>query len=151
MERKKLKDMEKDNKVFTEQEERKIKDLENAGIISMFLAVKFAHDLASNYSHVFTQQLRNQVYSKEFEAEVGKKNVRASQKRFKQILGEFSKLRSSESEVLKIASLNEGFAKIFEGNSIKLYKDLEKKFKRSILLIVNQLGEETYKSKDVKN
>lgn len=126
--------------------EKQIQNLENVGVISMFLAVKFAKDLQLHYGHVFTNQLKEVVYSDMTKETHSLKEISQSKKKLKSITKDFSSLLKYEAEVLKIATLNTAFNKIFEGNGMKVYNDLEKKFKRSILMIVEQLGEETYKS-----
>ena len=131
--------------MFTKEEEKKIQDLENATIISYFLAVNFARSLQSEIGHVFLKQLKDSIYNEEFKEKTTAKQFAQSKKRLKTINQSFANFKANATDILKIASLNPQFMKIFEDNSNELYSKLEQQFKSTTLEIVNKIGEETYK------
>ena len=131
--------------MFTKEEEQKIQDLENATIISFFLATKFAKDLQSEIGHVFLKQLSDSIHNEEFKKGATSKQFAQSKKRLKMINQSFANFKANATDILKIASLNPQFSEIFEDNSNELYSKLEQQFKSTTLEIVNKIGEETYK------
>ena len=119
--------------------EEELEIQENAGIIAVFLSIQFTKHMFDSYMHAYTHSIKEKVYSKEFKATHSSREVALSRKKAKVMINTFNQYNHSATEIAKIFSLNKAISEPFESNSAKLFMDLEKKFKRSLVQYVNSL------------
>ena len=91
---------------------------------------------------VIRSLLKIKAYDKEFKTANNPKVVAKSRKTAKFMLGQFKTFSSSSSEITKIFKLNKRLNAPFESNSEKLFMDLDRKMKRSLIMYVNSMTAE---------
>ena len=127
---------------FTEKEEDELQIQQSAGIISFFLATQFNKYLFDSYMHAYIHDIKKKAYSPDFKATHSAREVALTRKKAKAMIKVFNEFNHSATELVKIFSLNKAIHEPFQKNSDKLFKDLESRFKRSLILYVNQLAGE---------